>query len=88
MGYGGNMASSLSIEYLFDAARSRPDLYLPLIQERFEIMKESLIEAQTEAAEFRISFYNAQDRFRKLEEAVDTIRLVSEKIIAGAKNEL
>lgn len=88
MGYGGNMASSLSIEYLFEAARSRPDLYLPLLQERFEIMKESLVEAQTEAADFRISFYNAQDRFRKLEEAVDTIRLVAEKIIAGAKNEL
>lgn len=88
MGYGGGMASSLSIEYLFDAARSRPDLYLPLLQERFEIMKESLIEAQTEAADFRISFYNAQDKFRKLEDAVNTVMLVTNKIIAGATDGL
>lgn len=88
MGYGGNMASTLSLEYLFDAARSRPDVYLPLLQERFEIMKESLIEAQTEAADFRISFYNAQDRFRKLEEAVETVMLVANKIIGSTKNEL
>jgi hypothetical protein len=82
------MASTLSLEYLFDAARSRPDVYLPLLQERFEIMKESLIEAQTEAADFRISFYNAQDRFRKLEEAVETVMLVANKIIGSTKNEL
>lgn len=88
MGYGGNMASTISLEYLFDAARSRPDIYIPLLQERFEALQDSLIEARSEAANLRTDLYDARDKLQRMESAVETIKLVSQKIIAGAKHEL
>lgn len=85
MGHGGNMAS-LSLEYIIDSAYNRPDLYIPMLVEKFYEVNEELLNLKIEHSELQQKFYAEQDKRRSLEDSVRFATKVAMKIVEGPLN--
>lgn len=79
MGYGGNMAFTL--EFLFENAMNRPDLYLPLIRDRLISAESRLTDAEEKICFLQQKVYDEKDRFFKLKESAELSITLMTKLI-------